>query len=702
MENKEQDGFDSGRGSSSNPIQLPEVIVYGKRPLPWYKRAFNGVAKFVNDEIFLNKDNIRVKTARRHPRAMDAMQEGGNIAGAIVAAPFAAYTAVQAAPVVMPALKVAGQAVTPSTWIGGVAQATGYQAPAWLLNGADLAASAYYANEAGKDIDKNGLTWKTGFNALMSLAPMTRETEAIEGVANTLRRPAQAVSSVVDDFRAARNSVSSPEAVLGREFSRSVKDTQFINIPIEHVSNKGVTEGAGLNAASSSDVGFHFSPAGSKTTSNIQRAAGAPFVRTGTWTYSNNTKPIFALDRGNWTYDFNPELYRGLNPGTTPSENALALSQRGPNYTYINNFEGQGGRSYMTTSPDFGIQLSKNTLYTKIDPIQTTGVTPVYAGYLHDIKDFYGAGISGKVGNNTVIIETDPSGKVFVSGSTIGSRKFANEQQATEYLEQLHNNYVNTLSPAEKEMYLRQNVVNEYSDTAVPSRGSSEFTSDIKQRSQDDIDMFYNSDEYTDRFNKRLSEYYDDKYDNQLTSDQLSQLKGQFDDILADIQAKYQPGMFRGEPYGFSNAQTMNLGLNANLAHSEPEIINPTITHEFGHLIWHYPWFYQPKGARFSAVNNANISLMGNPVEHLTSIGRKLPQDRIDYITDHNELRQRVIPIVKEAMQNGWTPEEAYQKSKLVRNSNLDQIFDKDYIIKLIGGMLSVSPLIQNKDEHST
>lgn len=132
-----------------------------------------------------------------------------------------------------------------------------------------MAASAYYANEAGKDIDKNGLTWKTGLNALMSLAPMTRETEAIEGVANTLRRPTQAVSSVVDDFRAARNAVSSPEAVLRREFGRSVKDTQLINIPIEHVSNKGVTEGAGLNAASSSDVGFHFSPAGSKTTSNI-------------------------------------------------------------------------------------------------------------------------------------------------------------------------------------------------------------------------------------------------------------------------------------------------------------------------------------------------------------------------------------------------------------------------------------------------
>jgi hypothetical protein len=39
---------------------------------------------------------------------MNAVQEGGNIVGAIAVAPLAAYTAVQAAPVIMPALKVAG------------------------------------------------------------------------------------------------------------------------------------------------------------------------------------------------------------------------------------------------------------------------------------------------------------------------------------------------------------------------------------------------------------------------------------------------------------------------------------------------------------------------------------------------------------------------------------------------------------------
>lgn len=165
----------------------------------------------------------------------------------------------------------------------------GYQAPAWLLNGADLAYSAHFVNEARKDIEKNGLTWRTGFNALMSLVPMTRETEAIEGVANALRRPTQAVSSVVDDFRAARNAVSSPEAALGREFSRSVKNTRFVNAPVEHVSPNGMTKGSALDVG---EEGIHLSPAGSSTTTNIQKTTGYPFVRTGTWTFSNNTKPV--------------------------------------------------------------------------------------------------------------------------------------------------------------------------------------------------------------------------------------------------------------------------------------------------------------------------------------------------------------------------------------------------------------------------
>ena len=104
---------------------------------------------------------------------------------------------------------------------------------------------------------------------MLSLAPFTREEQAIRGVGSALRNPASSFSSVIDDFKTARNAMSSPEANLAREFRRSVNNTKFINVPIEHVSNRGMTEGAGLNSYSTSDVGFHFSPAGSPTAYNI-------------------------------------------------------------------------------------------------------------------------------------------------------------------------------------------------------------------------------------------------------------------------------------------------------------------------------------------------------------------------------------------------------------------------------------------------
>ncbi len=161
---------------------------------------------------------------------------------------------------------------------------------------------------------------------MLSLTPLTREEFAIKAVGSAFRNPVQSFGSVIDDFRAARNAVNSPETNLAREFNRSIRNTRFINVPIEHVSTKGVTEGAGLNSYSDSDVGFHFSPAGSPTTYNIQQATNAPFVRTGTWTYTNNTKPVFVIDKGNWRYSFNPEIYNGVNPGKTISENAMALN----------------------------------------------------------------------------------------------------------------------------------------------------------------------------------------------------------------------------------------------------------------------------------------------------------------------------------------------------------------------------------------
>lgn len=700
MKDKEQDGFDSGRGSSSNPIQLPEIIVYGKKPLPWYRRAINGVAKFVNDEILLNKNNIRVKNARKAPKAMDAIQEGGNIAGAIVAAPFAAYAAVQAAPVVMPALRVAGQAMTPSTWIGGGMQAAGYQAPNWLLNGADLALSAHFANEAGKDIDKNGLTWKTGFNALMALSPLTRETEAIEGVANTLRRPTQAVNSVVDDFRAARNSVSSPEAVLAREFGRSVKDTQLINVPIEHVSTKGMTEGAGLNASSSTDVGFHFSPAGSRTTTNIQQATGAPFVRTGTWTYSNNTRPVFALDKGNWTYDFNPELYQGLSPGSTPAENAIALSQRSPNYTYVNNFEGQGGRSYMTTEPNFWVQLSKN----EVPKIQEerlrvkpkSGISTeieTLDQYLQNFTQINDRMYHGGIGDNTFYVtKTDQGYKLRSSdknGEFVTDERFSSFQDLLKFLENQHEDFLKTLSPLQRTAYLERPVA--WNSKAKGSNyregneagSSTQFRRDVKAQIQSDIDDFYLSPEYKERF---------------LSKDFGSTFYPELEQSLREVNSITHPSSYNGlsfsEGHSAESVSGYNtLGINTNYVRSTEGLEN-TITHEFGHGMYR-PWLVKTNDPLYFIMKtNQNLTK-----DALSNLNPGIPvDDYTKYISGHDELRQRIIPYVKRSFQEGLTPEETYN---IIIDNDLKNTFRKDYIIKLIGGMLGISPIIARNDQQN-
>ena len=72
-----------------------------------------------------------------------------------------------------------------------------------------------------------------------------------------------------------------------------------------------------------------------------------------------NIPYIIVKDKGLWTPDYNPEIYRGVNPGKTPSENVIALDQIGPNGKYTNRYEGKGNSSYSTTNGN-SINLSKN------------------------------------------------------------------------------------------------------------------------------------------------------------------------------------------------------------------------------------------------------------------------------------------------------------------------------------------------------
>lgn len=142
------------------------------------------------------------------------------------------------------------------------------------------------------DISKNGLNLVNGAETTLGLIPV------FGPVANNLSVGAKNTKRAFDEFR------------LAKEINKSAKNTKLINKDIEVVNPIGITEGAGLNAHSSSDVGFHFSPRGSSTSTIIQNQTGAPFIRVGYQTTSDNIPYVIVQDKGNWSYKFNPEIYR--------------------------------------------------------------------------------------------------------------------------------------------------------------------------------------------------------------------------------------------------------------------------------------------------------------------------------------------------------------------------------------------------------
>lgn len=102
-------------------------------------------------------------------------------------------------PLVKPAwkaLQVTGQALTPSNWVVGTMDAMGYTTPNWLVNGMDIATTGYFANEARKDLQKEGLNWGTATNTALSLVPFTKDPQAIQAISQGLRNAASKVNNV--------------------------------------------------------------------------------------------------------------------------------------------------------------------------------------------------------------------------------------------------------------------------------------------------------------------------------------------------------------------------------------------------------------------------------------------------------------------------------------------------------------------------
>lgn len=712
--------------SLSVPYDTPEWARpfnrWTNKNIPWLNKGMTSFGNFVNDEILLNKDNIRADNAHDNPEIMDKVQGSGNIAGySILAAtglPFLTEAAVASAPTIMNGLNIAGQAMTPSTWIDGIASAAGYQAPSWILNGADLVASAYFANEAGKEISKDGLNLKTGINALLSLSPMTRSPKAAEAVAYSLRNPSQVINSVADDFRAARNAFSSPEATLGRELNRSIKNTKFINVPVEHVSLNGMTKGSALDVGKE---GIHLSPVGSYTTPQIEtyflNQGKVPFVRTGTWTYSTNTKPVEVQDVGYFGRGFNPDFDAKVDNGVT-------------NFFYTNNFEGKGNTSYLTMRPSQGLQLSKNkkVVYDDRRLSEPSEIVPeglklpdgTYTPKMEDSSKFFAdlkeyfqdfkTGTDPSDGYSYIVFnqngvkypvgryKSDPDAWYVLNPQSGEWRYFSKDTgfddpllSAKEYILKLRDDQIKELDYPAQLIVKRSKIVPERKDAVTNDIdvGGTEVGDQMMKSIQNDIDNFYLSPEYIDRVIRNIKGIK--------RRDVIAQIKRD----LQSLKRNTRPVLYKEDDYNLGTSWKSTdsgrlqyfVGINPYQSISDLKDWDSTLFHEFGHGIWN------DKNPFSNYIRDYNSKLVYDnftPLDLTNDAFKPEHKDYVKYLRDPDEFRQRIMEGVRYGINEGLTPEEIYQQCKASGFAVLKDFFKKDYIIKMLGLMLGTTPAIIN------
>lgn len=196
---------------------------------------------------------------------------------------------------------------------------------------------------------------------------------------------------------------------------------------------------------------------------------------------------------------------------------------------------------------------------------------------------------------------------------------------------------------------------------------------DMLDDSLKEIERFYYSDFWTDRFRRRLKEegfrYYPLELDCILGV--TSCLKDNSKFKLFDEEDSQN---------GRSDKGTM-IALNVNLGKDKlnDSRINNIIMHEFGHRQYNQQEFVFIKYLNKLAMKSPGLYIKDN---------QTLTEKDYPYFTNDNELRQRIIPIVKEMYDNNWSAEEAYKLSENLRIDDIKDIYVKDYIINLLKNIL--------------
>lgn len=199
----------------------------------------------------------------------------------------------------------------------------------------------------------------------------------------------------------------------------------------------------------------------------------------------------------------------------------------------------------------------------------------------------------------------------------------------------------------------------------------SNFLGNRLDESLKEIERFYYSNFWTSRFRRRLKEegfrYYPLELDCILGAISCLRDDTKFK-LFSETQSKN----------GVSNTGTM-IALNVNMTSEKlnDSHINNIIMHEFGHR--------QYNQKEFDIVIKLNDITFKDPAKYIIE---DLSEEDLKYFTNKNELRQRIIPIVKEMYDNNWTVYEAYKLSENLQIDDIKGMYHEGYILYLLDNIL--------------
>lgn len=199
----------------------------------------------------------------------------------------------------------------------------------------------------------------------------------------------------------------------------------------------------------------------------------------------------------------------------------------------------------------------------------------------------------------------------------------------------------------------------------------SSYLGDRLDESLQDIERFYYSDFWIDRFKRRL---YEQGWE--YNPIQLDVIQGTSTCLREDTKFKlFDEDQSKN---GVSNKGTMiALNVNMNEDKTNDSHINNIIMHEFGHR--------QYNQKEFDIVIKLNDITFKDPVKYIIE---DLSEEDLKYFTNKNELRQRIIPIVKEMYDNNWTVYEAYKLSENLQIDDIKGMYHEGYILYLLDNIL--------------